>query len=358
MPRREPKSPEGTIVAVEGGPGYATSSSRDYYLELFEPLLDRYQLLLVDNRGTGRSAVIDCPELQSYEGNYVRNVRTCSRQLGADNDVWGTAFAVEDMAAVLDHLGIDRVDLYGDSYGTFFTQAFAVRHPERVRTMVLDAAYPVADQNPWYPDMNRAIANSFRTVCERDPGCAALGGDPWSGCAAWPTCSPPSRSPAGAHGGRRAAGGDDRRADAVVARGVRHLQHERLPGARRRRTGLPRRGDPAPLLRIASEQNVPGDAGDLADSSEGLYVAVICNDYPQLWDITSPSGPARPSTSRPWPSCGRRRRMCSPPSPSTSGWPRRGRSTGAASAGTRRRPGCRRSRPAGLSRRPDARAGR
>ena len=56
-------------------------------------------------------------------------------------------------------------------------------------------------------------------------------------------------------------------------------------------------GDPAPLLRIASEQNVPGDAGDLADSSEGLYAAVICNDYPQLWDITSPLG-TRPAAVR------------------------------------------------------------
>ena len=124
------------------------------------------------------SAVVDCPELQSYEGDYSRNVRTCSRQLGADNDVWGTAFAVEDMVAVLDHLDIDRVDMYGDSYGSFFTQAFAVRHPERVRTIVLDATYPVADQDPWYPDMTRAIADSFRTVCGRDPGSAALGGDP------------------------------------------------------------------------------------------------------------------------------------------------------------------------------------
>ena len=49
-----------------------------------------------------------------------------------------------------------------------------------------------------------------------------------------------------------------------------------------------RNGDPRPLLRIASEQNVPGDAGPVKEFSEGLYIASICNDYPQLWDISSP----------------------------------------------------------------------
>ena len=289
--RRQPRSPEGTIVAVEGGPGYTTSSSRDYYLELFEPLLDTHQLLLVDSRGTGDSAVVDCPELQSYEGDYSRNVRTCSRQLGADNDVWGTAFAVEDMVAVLDHLDIDRVDMYGDSYGSFFTQAFAVRHPERVRTIVLDATYPVADQDPWYPDMTRAIADSFRTVCGRDPGCAALGGDPVERLRrlADELAEEPltGRAPT-ADGDIQAMTIDAPMLSSLAAAATFSTSvYRELDAAGR---AYLEDGDPAPLLRIASEQNVPGDAGDLADSSEGLYAAVICNDYPQLWDITSPLG--------------------------------------------------------------------
>ena len=151
----------GTIVAVEGGPGYATTASRDYYLDLFDPLLDQRDLLLVDNRGTGGSGAIDCPELQSYEGNYYLNVGLCGKQLGKASDVYGTAFAADDMAAVLDALEIDRVDLYGDSYGTFFGQTFALRHPDRLRTLTLDAAYPVEDQDPWYRDLNRGLVDAF-----------------------------------------------------------------------------------------------------------------------------------------------------------------------------------------------------
>ena len=57
----EPLEP---IVATEGGPGYATTPSRGSYLQLFRPLLDRRDLLLVDNRGTGTSGAVRCPELQ------------------------------------------------------------------------------------------------------------------------------------------------------------------------------------------------------------------------------------------------------------------------------------------------------
>ena len=47
--------------------------------------------------------------------------------------------AADDMAAVLDHAGIERAVVYGASYGTYLTQAFAIRHPDRVAAMVLDS---------------------------------------------------------------------------------------------------------------------------------------------------------------------------------------------------------------------------
>ncbi len=36
-----------------------------------------------------------------------------------------------------------RIDLYGDSYGTYFEQVFAIRHPNLLRSIVLDGAYPL-----------------------------------------------------------------------------------------------------------------------------------------------------------------------------------------------------------------------
>jgi len=66
-PRTDTSKPSlGTIMAVEGGPGYASTGTRDWYYELYEPLLDRRQLLMVDLRGTGGSGAILCEPLQSY----------------------------------------------------------------------------------------------------------------------------------------------------------------------------------------------------------------------------------------------------------------------------------------------------
>ena len=73
----------GTIVAIEGGPGYATTSSRSDYLDLFHPLLDRRDVLLVDNRGTGTSSVRSTARrLQSLQGNYIDRIGLCGEQLG------------------------------------------------------------------------------------------------------------------------------------------------------------------------------------------------------------------------------------------------------------------------------------
>ena len=116
-------SPLEPIVAIAGGPGYPTTLSRDYYLPLFRPLMDRHDLLLVDLRGTGRSGVIDCAFLQSltvaqYATEWVKGVRRCGLQLGRASDLYSTADAADDLADLLDALGVSRVDLYGDSYGT------------------------------------------------------------------------------------------------------------------------------------------------------------------------------------------------------------------------------------------------
>ena len=56
------------LVAVEGGPGYPSIGSRVEYTGIYGPLLKRRNLLLVDNRGTGGSALIDCPAVQKFAG--------------------------------------------------------------------------------------------------------------------------------------------------------------------------------------------------------------------------------------------------------------------------------------------------
>ena len=290
-PRRDRSRPlAGTILAVEGGPGYSTTASRDYYLDLFEPLLDRHRLLLVDLRGTGRSDPILCQPLQSYRGNYVKAVGDCGRQLGAASDVYGSAFAAHDIVAVLDHLGIDRVDLYGDSYGTFLAQTFAVRHPDRLRSLILDSAYYVGGTDPFYVDTNRALRDAFRHACSRSPSCARLGGDPMrriGRLAARLRRSPiAGRAPDADGSFRRVEVDVGGLIDLVTAAASSPPIYRELDAAAR--AALRRTPYTLPLLRLARETFYSGGAGPVRAYSEGLYVAVACNDYPQPYDMTAP----------------------------------------------------------------------
>jgi pimeloyl-ACP methyl ester carboxylesterase len=291
-PRRRADRPSlGTIVAVEGGPGYSTIASRWWYRDLYRPLLGRRQLLLVDLRGTGRSDPIDCPDLQSYVGAWKRNVARCGRQLGPLAERYGSAFAADDLAAVLDALDVGRVDLYGDSYGTFFAQTFAVRHPDRVRTVTLDGAYPIDATDPWWRDTNRAIVEAFTRLCDRDPACRAHAGDPIARIArlaarlrVHPLRGRAPDADGRAHDVRLSAG-----TLVGLAAGAATSQtiYRELDAAVRAAL-RPRHPDPFPLMRLAAENEWHWGGGDIHVYSEGLATATSCNDYPQVWDIHAP----------------------------------------------------------------------
>jgi len=290
-PRRDRSRPLlGTIVAVEGGPGYSSTDSRSWFIDLFRPLLDRYQLLIVDNRGTGKSGAILCQPLQSYKGNYVDAVGKCGRQLGDTADLYGSGNAADDLAEVLDALDINRVHLYGDSYGTFFSQTFAVRHPDRLHSVMLDAAYFVEGTDPFYIDTNRAITDAFRFSCERSPTCAARPNGTMDRIARLTERlrdEPIVGRAQNADGQvRRVRVGVGGLIYLVTGAATSPTLYRELDAAVR--AALRPRPYVKPLLRLARETYYVGGAGPVRSYSEGLYLAVSCNDYPQPFDMTSP----------------------------------------------------------------------
>ena len=294
-PRTDRSRPElEPIVAIEGGPGFPSTASRGYYLGLFRPMMDRHELLLVDLRGTGTSEPIDCRRLQGLRlvqyDRWVQAVGACGRQLGPASDLYGTANAADDLAHVLHALGLGTVDLYGDSYGTFFAQTFAVRHPGRLRALILDGAYPVEGADPWSRDQSRAAADGFRWVCERDPGCSAVGGDPIHrlGVLARRVARHPII------GSAPDADGQVRRTTVdpgilvylFTAAGSAPDLYRELDAAVR--AALRPHPDDRPILRLARETVYLGGGGPVKWYSQGLASAVSCNDYPQVYDMMSP----------------------------------------------------------------------
>jgi pimeloyl-ACP methyl ester carboxylesterase len=280
---------KGTLVPREGGPGYSTTGSASLYRQMYKPLLERRNMLLVDQRGTGKSQPINCPELQNPSGpfNYAVAAGHCAQSLGDRANLYGTALSADDLAAVIKALELGKVDLYGDSYGTFFAAVFAGRHGPLLRSVVLDGAYPPTGETAWYPTQGPRMLRSIDLACQRTPQCAAAKATTSRLLAR--VLTEVRRKPY--HGRAADADGTLRqvRVDAEglvsVAFGAAFGQanYAGLPGALRAALG----GYHKPLVRLTAESVYGGSNGEAVDYSEGLYVAVACHDYPQLYDMTA-----------------------------------------------------------------------
>ena len=264
-PRSERSRPSlGTIFAAEGGPGYGSIPSARSYVNLFGPLLRRRELVVVDTRGTGHSHALDCRDLQAGRGPDELGVAQCARWLGDRYGAYRTSAAADDIDDVRRALGLRRIDLYGDSYGTYLAQSYAFRHGDSLRALVLDSAYPVRGESPWYPSLWRDGIRSLATACRRSPGC---------------------------HGDARAR----------LGRLVRQLRRrDRGVGPLLDVLSFAGNGPPGSYLRIdrAARSFLAGDLGSYERLvavnhlgfgnqryySRGLELAVSCNDYPMLWD--------------------------------------------------------------------------
>ena len=273
------------IVAVEGGPGYPSIDSADSYLFMLGGLRHRHDLIVVDNRGTGSSGAIDCKRLQAGKGVYSREVGRCARQLGAAANAYGTGAAADDLAAVLDKLDVGVVDVYGDSYGTYFSQAFAVRHPERVRAVVLDAAYAVDGFDPWAREESVALRYAWPEVCRRSAGCTASVLAELRRWALRLDARPLVGAGRDADGGRHRIKIDGAALGQIAGDGSYYytIYRDLLAALR-----AFERGDRAPLLRLGAEDLPYAGGGPVKSYSEGSYAAVACHDYPTLWDRAAP----------------------------------------------------------------------
>ena len=280
----------GTLVAAEGGPGYPTTGSREDYLALFKPLRQTHDVLLMDNRGTGRSGAIDCEPLQRAPALTREDIGACGRSLGASAPFYSTTLAADDLAAVLDALKVARIDLYGDSYGTYFSQVFALRHADRLRSLVLDGAYALEGPDyAWYPHYPAAMRAKFDRACERSPDCRALPGSSiehilpaLEELRAHPfdtTVSDDAGRPVPLRADRERTGHRDVRGSPAYA-----TVRETDAAARAFSAG-----DRAPLLRLMRESQMSVDSRDASRSpatySAGLAAAVFCQDPPQVFDL-------------------------------------------------------------------------
>jgi pimeloyl-ACP methyl ester carboxylesterase len=180
VPRTDQSQPSlGTIVPNPGGPGVSTIDlAGPEYVAGLDPLRQRRDLLLMDPRGVGRSDALTCPALSGPARAFgtrdaERNlVGECGHQLGSKVSDYGTPAVADDLDDIRASLHIGKLDLLGDSYGTFLMTTYAQRHPRRVRSIVLSGAYAVHTDGSGQL-ANAAVNRAIGLVCDRTMKCTA-----------------------------------------------------------------------------------------------------------------------------------------------------------------------------------------
>jgi pimeloyl-ACP methyl ester carboxylesterase len=137
------------IVVFAGGPGQGAVALASQVMPLFTRLNDTRDVVFLDQRGTGSSNPLDCPEeeeqpLQALFEDALpeKVVVKCLAQLDADPTQYVTTIAIEDLEEVRSALGYPRLNLWGGSYGTRAALEYLRRHGDRVRSVVLDGVAP------------------------------------------------------------------------------------------------------------------------------------------------------------------------------------------------------------------------
>ncbi len=180
------------VVYISGGPGSPLTIFSGFQAR--HPYAIDRDLILVDQRGTGRSEPHLCPDLQDNLVNAMLTVvadptpdaLAASRavhaachdsitQRGIDPNAFGTATTVEDFEWVRGALGVTRWNVIGESYGTTVAMTLLARHPQSVRSAVLDSLNPpdVFFGMPWSARLADA-REAFFAACAASPACAAV----------------------------------------------------------------------------------------------------------------------------------------------------------------------------------------
>lgn len=176
------------IVLLAGGPGQGAQLAFTATSPTFARAKRDRDILLIDQRGTGRSNLLSCDvetrtmtEALAVDANaFIQVNERCLERLRAKNDLaaYTTSHAVRDLDAVRALLGYAQLNLYAGSYGTRVAQHYARRYPERVRSMVLDGV--VAPQSVLGPRISldaQAALDGIWKRCSVDSTCRERFGD-------------------------------------------------------------------------------------------------------------------------------------------------------------------------------------
>lgn len=201
--RSKKPSPDriGSLLLIPGGPGDPGLPVAGWWASWFsDSVLDHFDLVTFDPRGTGASSPINCaavPEdaqpafyahLLTGRG-FARATTTfrhltdaCVDRLGTTAPYFNTTATAKDLDLLRAALGEEKTTALGWSYGAKLGGEYARQFPDRVRALVLDApsdsAIPAVDVAARQIHGFESSLGEWASTCGGRPTCAGLGDDP------------------------------------------------------------------------------------------------------------------------------------------------------------------------------------
>ena len=183
------------VVFLAGGPGQAAVETYPQIAGALAPLRKHHHILLLDQRGTGKSHPLDCDATKDDEKHKeqigetdngidvvkLREAMTkCLAEVAknADPRQYTTTAAVHDLEELREALGGPQFDLVGVSYGTRVAQQYLMRFPAGVRSVVLDSVAPneLVFGQEFAQNLDAALKAQF-ALCGKNDACAKAFGD-------------------------------------------------------------------------------------------------------------------------------------------------------------------------------------
>jgi len=286
------------VIALAGGPGQAALPLGEFIAKALAPALGTRDLLVFDQRGTGSSDPLSCGALSSAggsAGSASQAFEHCALELGPARGGYTTQESVEDIEAIRQAAGYEKLVLYGTSYGTKVAEEYAERYPQHVESLLLDSVVPPNGPEPFSIPTFQAISSVLGELCSNN-ACAGITTNPVADIASLTAQlrkRPLSGSVYDGSGHRHAATLNESGLLGILQAGdLNPALRALLPAAVR--SAL--RNYPDPLLRLEALAeglipNVPGGppAEESKQIDETLFVTTTCEEQQFPWQRSAPA---------------------------------------------------------------------
>jgi pimeloyl-ACP methyl ester carboxylesterase len=272
------------IVPLLGGPGQAAIPFTSELRSALSAGLGGHDFVVFDQRGTGESGALRCSAVLRSARPGGSRAADCAEELGAVRGSYTTDASVEDLEAIRQAGGYERLVLYGVSYGTKVALRYAAAHPDRVERLILDSVVTPDGPDPLGLSGMAAVSRVLRDLCA-PARCSGITTDPVRDVGALRRKLSRHALRTGVVDGRGRHVGA--RLDAVDLLDVLNsgdlnlLQRADLPGSVRAAL----RGDGAPLARLVGRADGGGVSAPATQPgiNRALYLATVCEDVAFPW---------------------------------------------------------------------------